>query len=130
MTRKPLDWPKLVFVLVPLVIVIVDAAVLVGERVQSDSEKAIRLVKESNSRKENFTVQQFLYTTVYHRKASGEQVTIAGWRAAPSEDPGAPITVEFIYADSTGSHVAIWEADLKDGKAAPKNDTALDLSWR
>lgn len=129
MTRKPLNWPKLVFIFVPLLIVVVDAVVLVGERLQPDAEKAIRLVKESNSRKENFTVQQYLYTTVYHRKTSGEPIDIEGWRATASADPGAPITVEFIYADSAGSHAAIWEADLRDGRVTPKNETALDLSW-
>lgn len=129
MMRKSLNWPRLVFIVVPLLIVIVDAVVLVGERLQPDAEKAIRLVKESNSRKENFTVQQYLYTTVYHRKSSGEPITIEGWRGAAPPVPGAPIAVEFIYADTTGSHVAIWDANLKDGRVTPKNETALDLSW-
>lgn len=129
MIRKPLNWPRLVFIFVPLTIIIVDTAVLVGERLQSDSNKAIRLVKESPSRKENFTLQQYLYTTVYHRKASGEPITIEGWRAIASANSGAPITVEFTYTDATGSHSAIWEANLKEGKVTPKNETALDLSW-
>lgn len=127
--RKPFNWPRLVFIFVPLLIVMVDAAVLVGERLQPDTEKAIRLVKESNSRKENFTLQQYLYMTVYHRKTSGEQITIEGWRATVSDEPGAPITVEFSYAHSTGRYVAIWEASLRDGSVTPKNEAALDLSW-
>jgi len=129
MTRILSDWPRIVFIGVPLSIAIVVAVVLVGENLQSDSQKAIRLVKESNSRKENFTVQQYLYTTVHHRKTEGEPITIEGWRATAPTGPRAPITVEFSYVDSTGSHIAIWDADLKDGRVTPKNETALDLSW-
>ena len=129
MTLTPLNWPRLVFIFVPLLIVIVDAVVLVGERVQPDTEKAVRLVKESNSRKENFTLQQYLYTTVYHRRTSGEPITIEGWRGTSSAEPGTPITVEFSYSDSSGNHVAIWEANLKTGTVTPKNEAALDISW-
>jgi len=129
MTRKPFNWPTLVFIFVPLLIVAVDALVLVRERLQPDTDKAIRLVKESNSRKENFTLQQYLYTTVYHRKTSGEPITIEGWRAVSSGEPDAPITVEFSYADSGGERVAMWEANLRDGSVTPKNEAALDLSW-
>lgn len=127
--RKPFNWPRLVFIGVPLLIVMVDAVVLVGERLEPDTEKAIRLVKESNSRKENFTLQQYLYMTVYHQQTNGEPVTIEGWRATLSGQPDAPITVEFSYADSTGRHVAMWEANLRDGTVAPKNEAALALSW-
>lgn len=129
MTRKPLNWPRLVFIFVPLLIVMVDAVVLVGERLEPDTEKAIRLVKESNSRKENFTLQQYLYMTVYHRKNNGEAITIDGWRATPSPEAGTPMIVEFSYTDSSGEHVAIWEANLKMGTVTPKNEAALDLSW-
>ena len=129
MTLTPLNWPRLVFIFVPLLIVIVDAVVLVRERAQPEAEKAVRLVKESNSRKENFTVQQYLYTTVYHRKASGEPITIQGWRATASAEPATPITVEFSYANSSGRYVAIWEASLQEGTVTPKNEAALDLSW-
>ncbi|SRR6266404_4413224 len=129
MTLPQLNWPRLVFIFVPLLIVIVDAVVLVGERVQPDTEKAVRLVKESNSRKENFTLQQYLYLTVYHRKRSGEPITIEGWRATASAEPGTPITVEFSYADSSGNRVAVWEANLKVGTVTAKNEAALDLSW-
>ena len=129
MTRKPFNWPRLVFIFVPLLIVGLDAVVLLGERLEPDTRKAIRLVKESNSRKENFTLQQYLYMTVYHRKQNGEPITIEGWRATLPDEPGVSITVEFSYADSTGRYVAIWEANLKDGSVTPKNETALDLSW-
>ncbi|HTF37222.1 MAG TPA: hypothetical protein VK651_02850 [Blastocatellia bacterium] len=129
MTLTQLNWPRLVFIFVPLLIVMVDAVVLVGERVQPDTEKAVRLVKESNSRKENFTLQQYLYLTVYHRKRSGEPITIEGWRATASAEPGNSTTVEFSYADSSGNHVAIWDVSLQDGTVIPKNEAALDLSW-
>jgi hypothetical protein len=118
-----------VFILVPIVIVTVDAAVLVRERLRPDSQKAIRLVKESSSRKENFTVQQYLYVTVYHRRDNGEAVTIGGWRAVSSPEPGAPFIVDFTYTDSSGDHVATWEAGLEGGTVIPKNEAALDLSW-
>ena len=126
--RIPFDWPKLVFILVPIVIVTVDAVVIVRERLRPDAQKAIRLVKESNSRKENFTVQQYLYVTVYHQRDNGEAVTIGGWRAE-SREPAARFIVDFTYTDSNGDHVATWEADLKDGTVIPKNEAALDLSW-
>ena len=126
--RIPFDWPKLVFIFVPIVIVTVDATVLVRERLRPDAQKAIRLVKESNSRKENFTVQQYLYVTAYHRMDNSEAVTIGGWRAE-SPEPGARFIVDFTYADSSGSHVATWEADLKGGTVIPRNEAALDLSW-
>ena len=123
------NWPKLVFIWVPLLIVAVDTMVLVGERLAPDTQKAIRLVRESNSRKENFTVQQYLYTTVYHRKSNGEPVTIEGWRATPSSEPGGSMIVEFSYADSSGERVATWEANLRDGTVTPRNEVALELSW-
>ena len=127
--RRPLNWPRLVFIFVPLLIVMVDAIVLVGERLQPETEKAIRLVRESHSRKENFTIQQYLYATVYHRKAGGEPITIEGWHATPSGETEGPLIVEFSYTDSKGRQAAMWEASLKDGSVKPKNDAASDLSW-
>jgi hypothetical protein len=129
MTGRVFNWPRLVFIFVPLSIVVVDAVVLVGEHLQPDTSKAIRLVKESNSRKENFTVQQYLYTTVYHRKRNGEPITIEGWQATLPEATGAPISVEFSYEHSGGRYVAIWEVNLENSSVTPKNEGALDLSW-
>lgn len=127
--RSPITWPKLVFIVLPVLIVTVDAFVLLRERRQPQTEKAIRLVKESNSRKENFTVQQYLYSTVYYRRDQGEEISIGGWRASSPAQPDEPIAVEFSYADSSGGHVAIWEASLKDGTVGARNEAALDLSW-
>jgi len=115
-----------VFIAIPLLVVSADCVVLLSERFQTESQKAIRLVKESNSRKENFTVQQYLYTTVYHRLSRGEAVTIDGWRTSKSDES---LQVEFTYADSAGIHFAAWEADLSLGKVTPRNETAVDLSW-
>jgi len=129
MIHKPINWPILVFIFVPVLIVVVDAVVLIGEALQTDEDKAIRLVKESNSRKENFTVQQYLYTTVYHRKKNGEAISIRGWRAAPGYQKGGPVSVEFSYQDSNGDHDATWEVSLENGAVTPKNEAALELSW-
>ncbi|HEX8183467.1 MAG TPA: hypothetical protein VF747_01910 [Blastocatellia bacterium] len=123
------NWPKLAFIYFPLLIVAVDAAVLVRENLQPETEKAIRLVRESTSRKENFTVQQYLYSTVYHEQNKGMPVGIDGWKASASSDPSLPVTVEFSYTDASGRHTALWGANVKEGKVAPQNEAASDLSW-
>jgi hypothetical protein len=128
--RRFLDhWPKMVFVYLPLLVVTGAATVLVHEQRQPDADKAIRLVRESNSRKENFTVQQYLYSTVFYRQRRGEPVQIDGWRASPSPDPAGAIIVQFSYSDSGGAHVATWKADVSAGQTTPLNDAARDLSW-
>ena len=128
--RRFLDhWPRVAFVYLPLLLIMLAATLLVRERLQPDTEKAIRLVRESNSRKENFTVQQYLYSTVFYRQRRGEAIQIDGWRAAPSGDAARPLTVEFRYSDGSGQHVAAWQADLDGGQTTPLNDTARDLSW-
>lgn len=129
MKRILFNWPRFVFIFVPLLIAGVDAVVLVAESREPDTEKAIRLVRESNSRKENFTLQQYLYMTVYHRKASGEPITITGWRANTPAGGSSTTTVEFRYTDSGGEQVASWEADIKSGTVRPISEPALKLSW-
>jgi hypothetical protein len=124
------NWPRLAYVYLPLLIITVDAMVLVSERLQPETEKAIRLVQESTSRKENFTVQQYLYSTIYHDKKKGEPVEIKGWRASASPDSDMLMTVEFGYTDASGDHTALWGANIKEGKVAPKNEAAGSLSWR
>jgi hypothetical protein len=123
------NWPKLAFIFVPLVIALVAGAVLTIEYLQPDTEKATRLVKESSSRKENFTVQQYLYSTIYYHRSKGEQVDIRGWRARKPTDPSGLIKVEFSYADSKGDHLAEWAVDLKHKKVTPANEVARALSW-
>ena len=123
------NWPELVFILLPLTIVTVDAAVLISEGLESETAKATRLVKESRSRKENFTVQQYLYTTVYYRKEKGEAVDIHGWQAAQPSGAQTPVTVTFSYSDRQGHHTATWEADVNRRNVIPKDETASKLSW-
>lgn len=123
------EWPKLVFIFVPLLIGGVDAAVLVSERLETEAEKAIRLVRESESRKENFTVQQYLYATVYHRRSEGEAIEIEEWRAEKLAGSDTSLTVEFGYADEYGRHVAAWQVDLLEEKVTPRNEDASYLSW-
>jgi len=129
MRRHLHRWPFLAFILVPTVLAAVDAAVLVNEQRQPETEKAIRLVRESKSRKENFTVQQYLYTTVYHRKNQGEDVTIDGWSAEQPSGPGTPLIVEFSFADKDGRRAARWRVQPGDKKAVPLDEVAGDISW-
>lgn len=123
------NWPKVALLYLPLFIITVDAAVLISDRFQTEAEKAIRLVRESNSRKENFTVQQYLYSTIYNRRNNGEQVEIEGWRAAEPSDPDLPMAVEFSYTDASGRHTALWGVNLKERKVTPQNEDASGLSW-
>jgi hypothetical protein len=123
------NWPRIALLYLPLLIIAVDAAVLISEHLRPENEQAIRLVRESNSRKENFTVQQYLYSTVYNRKGKGNLIEIEGWRAGETSDPDLPLTVEFSYTDAGGRHTALWGANLKEGKVTPQNEEARDLSW-
>ncbi|HYP29757.1 MAG TPA: hypothetical protein VE262_23820 [Blastocatellia bacterium] len=128
--RKHLGkWPILAFILVPLVVAAVDAAVLIAENRQPETEKAIRLVRESKSRKENFTVQQYLYTTVYHRQSQGEDVTINGWSAEQPAGPGTPVIVEFRFTDGGGEKSARWRVQPGDRNATPLDEAANDILW-
>ena len=128
MKRLVTDWTRFVLIVLPLGIVVFATAVLVVEWRQSDAEKAVRLVRESKSRKENFTVQQYLYATVYHRKARGEALTINGWHAEPETATGV-FMVSFTYADANGKHVAVWQANPKEQRITSKNKEADEFSW-
>jgi hypothetical protein len=128
--RRHLDkWPMIAFILVPLVVAAVDAAVLITEHRQTETERAIRLVREGKSRKENFTVQQYLYTTVYHRKNQGEDLTINGWEAEQPSGPGTPVIVEFSFIDKDGRHAARWRVEPGNKSAFPLDESANDISW-
>ena len=124
------NWTKLVFVVLPLCIVVIDAAILFAEWRQPDSQKAIRFVKESKSRKENFTVQQYLYATIYHRKDKGEAILIEGWHAEPDTASASKFAITFTYTDPNGSHKALWQADIREKRITPQNKEASDLSWQ
>jgi hypothetical protein len=124
-----ISWLKVAFIYMPLVVIAVDCAVLIREHLQPDGEKAIRLVKESKSRKEIFTVQQYLYTTIYYRRNQGDPVTIEGWKVGERLDGRDPITVEFSYFDENGPHVARWDVEVAAKKITPMNEDASHLSW-
>ena len=131
MKRLYSRWPQLVLIGLPLLAIGFGATVLFAEWRQSDAEKAIRLVRESKSRKENFTVQQYLYATLYHRRDEGEAITITGWKAEP--DPAsAPSTflVSFVFTDAGRERRAQWQADLREKNVTSMNQDAEDLSWR
>jgi hypothetical protein len=129
-SRKILsNWPRLVFIGVPLLIIFVSSGLLLSDHYQSEMDKAIRLVKESNSRKENFNVQQYLYATVYHRRAEGEAITITGWRVSAPPDEHSEATVDFVYSDAEGEHVATWGASVSEGRVSARNEAARELSW-
>jgi len=123
------NWSNLTFALVPVVIALIAGYVLTVEYLQPDTQKAIRMVRESSPRKENFTVQQYLYSTIYFRRDQGEDIEIRGWRAEPAAAPSAPINVEFSYADADGPAVARWSVDLEQKKVTPLDELARDLSW-
>ena len=123
------NWPALAFILLPAVILTVVAAVIISEKLEPETAKAIRLVRESRSRKENFTLQQYLYTTVYYRKEKGEALDIYGWRAEQAGGPGSQVTVSFSYNDAEGLHIATWKADLGDRSVVPQDEEASNLSW-
>jgi hypothetical protein len=128
--RRFLDnWPKIALIYLPLILLVGAATELAREQIQPDTVKAIRLVRESNSRKENFTVQQYLYSTVYYRQRQGEAIEIDGWRADTMDDSSRTVRVEFSYTDSGGRHAATWQASLLEGQVTPLDDAARALSW-
>ena len=131
MKRLFSHWPRLVLIGLPLLIIGFSAAALFAEWRQSDAEKAIRLVRESKSRKENFTVQQYLYATLYHRRDGGEAITITGWKAEPEPASARPtFLVSFVYTDADQERQAQWRADLQEKNVTSKNQEAEDLSWQ
>ncbi len=123
------NWPKLAFTFLPALIILLDVGLLLNEELQPPTQKAIRLVKESNSRKENFTIQQYLYSSVYHRQKRGEPLKIEGWEASPRAGDDK-VSVRFAYTDPYGPHVATWEVDVARSTVTPQNQEAKELSWR
>jgi len=130
MRRRFLDnWPKIALVYLPLLLMLGAATELVREQLQPDTVKAIRMVRESNSRKENFTVQQYLYSTVYYRQHQGEAIEIDGWQALPGDESSSLVQVWFRYSDGNGMHIARWQANMSSGETTPVDDAARELSW-
>jgi hypothetical protein len=127
MKRRFENWHKFALVVLPLGVAVASATAMLIEWRQPASQKAVRMVRESKSRKENFTVQQYLYATVYYRKDRGEPITIDGWRV---DADSRNFLVSFTYTDASGQHTATWEANLEEQKVAPHNQEAKDLSWQ
>jgi hypothetical protein len=123
------NWPKLAFTYLPALIFVFGSGSLLSEQLQPPSHKAIQLVKESSSRKENFNVQQYLYSSVYHREKKGEPIVIEGWEAS-SQAGGYKVSVRFAYTDMEGRHIAAWEVDVERATVTPINPEAIELSWR
>jgi hypothetical protein len=122
------NWYKFALIIVPLVILIISTTSAIIDWRQPDSQKALRLVRESKSRKENFTVQQYLYATVYYRKDNGEPITINGWDVETLT--ASQFLISFTYTDGGVEHCARWETNLKEKKVTPKNQDSIDLSWQ
>jgi hypothetical protein len=121
-------WPRLAFVaLVAICLILAEAAVVFLERPRTEADKAIRLVQESSSRIENFTIQQYLYTTVYKQKDDGAPVTIGGWRAEQPDGPNTAVRVEFSFTERGVLEAAVWE--VASGHVKPENQAARDWSW-
>src|SRR5205085_10568079 len=123
------DWPKIAFVYLPLLLTLGAGVEIAREQLQPDTVKAIRQVRESNSRKENFTVQQYLYSTVYYRQRQGEAIQIDGWQANTIDDSARIVRVRFRYSDGNGTHIATWQADMLSGETTSVDDAARALSW-
>jgi hypothetical protein len=123
------NWPKLAFTYLPALIFVFGSGSLLSEQLQPPTNKAIQLVKETSSRKENFTVQQYLYSSVYHRQEKGEPIQIEGWEAS-NQAGGYKVSVRFAYADMEGRHIATWEVDVERATVTPMNPEAIELSSR
>lgn len=121
-------WLRFAFVsLAAIGIVLMGAGVVFLERPRTETDKAIRLVQESSSRIENFTIQQYLYTTVYKQKDDGEPVTIGGWRAEQPDGPNTAVNVDFSFTENGVEHVAVWK--VVGERVTPGSQAARDWSW-
>jgi hypothetical protein len=123
------NWGKFTLIFLPLSIAILDVAVVRHERLQPETQKAIRLVKESASRKENFTIQHYIYSIIYYQRSRDNDLTVEGWKADQPGGPGTPVNVEFDYTLGGVRHALIWEVDLASQKAKSKNQEADYVSW-
>ncbi|HYM00931.1 MAG TPA: hypothetical protein VEZ90_18380 [Blastocatellia bacterium] len=118
-----------VLILVPVLVAAFDAAVIVRRRVEPTTQKAIRIVKESSSPIESFSIEQYLNSTLYYRKDRGSSIQIQGWTAL--ETPGAAdeVAVEFAYLEGATRHLADWTVDVRSNRVSSDNAEAAALSW-
>ena len=122
-------WALAVLILIPFLIAAADTAILVGRRVEPVPEKAIRLVKESSSPIESFSIQQYLNGTLYHRRDRGAKIQIRGWTAVQDSKSKSQTEVEFAYSEDGTDHVARWIVDVPAHTVTPANQEAAALSW-
>jgi hypothetical protein len=113
----------------PLLVMTTDAAVLVHHGGRPATDKAISLVQTSSSRIENFTVQQYLYATLFESKRRGVQVTIEGWRAWQDHGDEHSAKVEFDFKREGKPHAALWDVDISTDKVTARTEDARNLSW-
>lgn len=122
-----LTWASVVLVLVPLLIACIDVASLLRRHVEPPTKRAIWAVKDSSSRIESFSVQQYLYSTLYQGNESGAKLQVVGWSANARDQ--RVTEVEFAYSEGAASHTARWSVDGATGRVQPENDDARNLSW-
>lgn len=123
------EWPAPILILVPLLIGVADSAILLGRRAEPVPDKAIRLVKESSSPIESFSIQQYLNGTLYYRKERDSSIRIQGWTAHATPEVAGRVSVEFGYSEGAAIHLAHWNVDVATRKVSPDNADAASLSW-
>ncbi|HKV41080.1 MAG TPA: hypothetical protein VJX67_17875 [Blastocatellia bacterium] len=131
------QWPRIALILVPSLIVTVDASVLLQRWREPDAEKAVRIVRASSSHIESFTIQQYLNSTIFHARDAAEDLggayggvtRIEGWRASQFPGNHAPVRVRFSYSAGGVEHIAEWLVDVHTGVVKAASAAARDLSW-
>ena len=120
---------KITLIGLPLLVITMDTAVLLHSRGRRETDKAISLVQTSSSRIENFTVQQYLYATLYEGRKRGASVIIEGWRAW--QDPGDEhsATVEFDFKSGGLMRSAVWHVNISTKGVTARTEEARNLSW-
>jgi len=113
-----------------LLLVAVDATLVIYRRTRPDALKAIWVVKGSSSPIENFTVEQYIDSTLYESQDKSSKIEIMGWRAEHRTGVEQSFRVEFGYTKDGVDHTAEWDVDLSAGKAVPANQDGRDLSWK
>jgi hypothetical protein len=120
---------KIMLIGAPLLVMMVDAVVLIHRGHRSEADKAIALVQTSSSRIENFTVQQYLYATLFERKRLGDDIVIEGWRVWQEPGNRNSATVEFDFRSNGLLHNAAWGVSLSAETVTATTEDARNLSW-
>jgi hypothetical protein len=118
-----------VLIAIPVLVMTMDAAVLIYRGHRPGTDKAISLVQTSSSRIENFTVQQYLYATLFERRTRGDDIVIEGWRAWQEAGNTSSATVEFDFRSNGLLHNAVWGVNLSAETVTATTEDARKLSW-